>query len=66
MEFLQNVSRLHFFKEKPGYDWWTGVLKMWPKLAERKLQHLQLRKCFIEAIKPTEADKKIQRKHKVL
>ena len=45
MEFLQNVSRPHSFKEKPGYDWWTGFLKRWPKLAERKPQHLSQKRA---------------------
>ena len=28
------------FQEKPGYDWWVGFMKRWPRLAERKPQHL--------------------------
>ena len=45
MEFLQRVSRPHPFKEKPGYDWWVGFMKRWPRLAERKPQHLSRKRA---------------------
>lgn len=46
MEFLQKVERPHpFKKDKPGYDWWVGFLKRWPKLSERKPQHLSRKRA---------------------
>ena len=33
MDFLKSVSRPHPFTGLPGYDWWDGFLKRWPKLS---------------------------------
>ena len=45
MEYLQKIARPHPFKDKTGYNWWTGFLKRWPKLSERKPQHLSRKRA---------------------
>lgn len=42
MEYLQDKKQENpFFQDKPGNDWWLGFMRGWPKLTERKPQHLQ-------------------------
>ena len=40
-EFLKASGRVSPFRVGlPGSDWWEGFMKRWPKLSERKPQHL--------------------------
>lgn len=45
MDYLMKIGRPNPFKDKPGFDWWKGFLKRWPKLAERKAQHLSRKRA---------------------
>lgn len=41
MDYLHDKKRPNPFSQgKPGPDWWTGFMRRWPKLTERKPQHL--------------------------
>lgn len=40
MDYLQSNNRKHSFNDTPGWDWWKGFRKRWPKLVERQPQHL--------------------------
>lgn len=40
-DFLKANNRKNPFKDSmPQYDWWRGFLKRWPRLRERKPEHL--------------------------
>ena len=40
-DYLKECKRANPFKNSlPGYDWWEGFLRRWPKLVQRKPQHL--------------------------
>lgn len=45
MDYLQKIGRENPFKDKPGCDWWRGFLQRWPKLSERKAQHLSRKRA---------------------
>ena len=41
MDYLKDKGRQNPFAHgKPGNDWWSGFMRRWPKLVERKPQHL--------------------------
>ena len=41
MDYLKDKGRQNpFLNGKPGNDWWLGFMRRWPKLVERKPQHL--------------------------
>jgi hypothetical protein len=41
IDYLQTKKREHpFANGQPGWDWWNGFQKRWPKLVSRKSQHL--------------------------
>ena len=40
-DYLKANGRKTPFKDAtPGYDWWCGFLKRWPRLTQRKPEHL--------------------------
>ena len=44
--FLRDQKRANPFKDGvPGPDWWQGFLRRWPKLTERKPQHLSAKQA---------------------
>ena len=41
MDYLKDKGRQNpFANDRPGNDWWLGFMRRWPKLVERKPQHL--------------------------
>ena len=41
MEYIRDKGlQRPFAHGKPGGDWWLGFMRRWPKLSERKPQHL--------------------------
>lgn len=44
-------KEVSLFSGRPGWDWWSGFLKRWPKLVSQILQHLTTRRAIFA--KPT-------------
>ena len=45
IDFLHARRRQHpFASGRPGWDWWKGFLKRWPKRVSRKSQHLSTKR----------------------
>ena len=41
MDYLKDKGQQNpFVNDRPGNDWWLGVMQRWLKLVERKPQHL--------------------------
>ena len=46
VDYLQHNRREYPFSEgQPGWYWWQGFLKRWPKLHPRKCQHLSVKRA---------------------
>ena len=46
IDYLHAQKRDHpFASGRPGWDWWSGFLKRWPKLVSGKAQHLSTKRA---------------------
>ena len=51
-DYLNDCKRENPFKNSlPGYDWWEGFLRRWPKLVQCKPQHLSSTEPLVHAMR---------------